>query len=347
MVVVVASLGLFGWLLVRYPGTEGPGKGVEHRLVLGGDAKLDTVIDELASAGVLEHPRWFAIYARLRGADEALRRGPVTVDDGLTPLELLRRIARGYGPSRVRIPIPEGFTRFDIAARLAHYGICEAEEFERQTGDPGFAAQLDVPAPTLEGYLFPATYDLAIESDAREVARTMVDTFRQRTFPLRAAHEARLEELADRFGWGFHEVLTLASIIEKEAAVAEERPVIAGVFLNRLRDPDFRPKRLQADPTVGYGCLATPQRAASCAGFDGSITRRMTGDADNPYNTYRLEGLPPGPIANPGMSSIAAVLEPARHPFFYFVAKGGGRHHFSASLDEHTDAVARYRGQRP
>jgi UPF0755 protein len=117
--------------------------------------------------------------------------------------------------------------------------------------------------------------------------------------------------------------------------VPEERPVIAGVFLNRLRDPKWKPRRLQADPTVAYGCAVLPSMPA-CQGFDGRrITRAMLLDASNPYNTYRLDGLPPGPIANPGLSSLRAVLVPAHHEYYYFVAVGGGRHRFSRSLEEH------------
>jgi UPF0755 protein len=145
-----------------------------------------------------------------------------------------------------------------------------------------------------------------------------------------------------------HDVLILASIVEKEARVPEERPVIAGVFLNRLRSETFLPRRrLQADPTAAYGCLADPTCAPSCAGWNGrSITRRMLQDPANPYNTYRREGLPPGPIANPGLPSIRAVLEPERHDYLYFVVKGGGRHHFSETIEEHDRAVARYRRSR-
>ena len=137
-------------------------------------------------------------------------------------------------------------------------------------------------------------------------------------------------------------MITLASIVEAEAAVAAELPVIAGVFLNRLRDPEFRPKRLQADPTVSYGCRLQPS-LPSCAGFDGRrITRAMLAGADNPYNTYRHEGLPPGPVGNPGLAAVEAVLAPAEHDYLYFVARGGGRHAFSATLEEHNRAVERY-----
>src|SRR5690606_9787343 len=144
-----------------------------------------------------------------------------------------------------------------------------------------------------------------------------------------------LEQLAE-IGMGAHEVVVLASVVEKEAAVADERPIIAGVFLNRLRSETFRPRRrLQADPTVSYGCLAEPEGARSCARFDGRITGAMRDAPRISYCSYRNEGLPPGPIANPGLAAITAVLDPTRHNYLYFVARGGRRHHFSATLDAH------------
>jgi UPF0755 protein len=115
------------------------------------------------------------------------------------------------------------------------------------------------------------------------------------------------------------------------------------VFLNRLRDPAFVPHRLDADPTVSYGCLERPEAAPSCAGFRGRISRAMTHDAANPYNTYRRESLPPGPICNPGASAIRAVLEPTPHGYYFFVARGGGRHVFTRTVDEHTRAIAEVR----
>jgi UPF0755 protein len=164
--------------------------------------------------------------------------------------------------------------------------------------------------------------------------------------PLFDEHAERLAWLEEELSWGRPEVLTLASIVEKEAAVADERPTIARVFINRMRSPEFRPKRLQADPTVSYGCRTARDAAPSCEGFDGIITRAMLADRENVYNTYRHEGLPPGPICNPGVDSIRAVLTAEEHDYLYFVARGGGRHTFSATLEEHNDAVARYREGR-
>ena len=157
---------------------------------------------------------------------------------------------------------------------------------------------------------------------------------------------AALAALHVELGFRTHEVLTLASIVEKEARLSSEQPIIAGVFLNRLRDPSFRPKRLQADPTVTYGCLIVPG-LPSCAGASAgqAPTRTMLVDPANPYNTYRHEGLPPGPIANPGLSAIEAVIQPAPHDYLYFVAQRGGAHTFSRNLQDHNVAVDQLRAE--
>jgi UPF0755 protein len=138
---------------------------------------------------------------------------------------------------------------------------------------------------------------------------------------------------------GVREVVTLASMVEKEAAVDDERPIIASVFLNRLRDPAFHPKRLECDPTASYGCLVAPEKAASCAGFTGKATAAIEHDPDNLYSTYTHEGLPPGPIANPGARALEAVMAPAITHYFYFVAKGDGHSTFSETYEAHAGAV--------
>lgn len=252
---------------------------------------------------------------------------------------VLRRVAGIFGSEAPHLTIPEGFTRFDVADRLDARGICGRDEFLAATTDAALLASLELPAGSAEGYLFPDTYDFDPGSAPTEVVRRMVDTFRARTSALFAEHAGALasEQRTAR------DALVLASVVEKEAVVAEEQPVIAGVFWNRLRRSEFTPHRLQADPTVAYGCRVARDAAPSCARFDGHrITRSMTNDALNPYNTYRNDGLPPGPISNPGLGAIRAALAPDAHDYFYFVARGGHRHTFSRTLAEHDAAVDAY-----
>ncbi len=333
-----AGTGLLIWLMLIYPNQPLSTTYKDFAIELEEPVSPDSLSIRLEREGVIRHPRALAVYLRLIGAAPALRSGFVVVNKGLSVRALLPRLARGFGTSRVRVLLPEGFTRFDTATRLSRYGIASRQALLDASTDPVLLARLKIPGDSLEGYLFPAMYDFMQESDPEAVLSRMVRVFRERTRALFDAY-ARDHDGAP-FSLTPHELLTLASIVEREARVPEERPVIAGVFLNRLRDPSFKPRRLQADPTAAYGCLVAGDKIPSCAGYDGRrITPAMLRDPENPYSTYRRDGLPPGPICSPGLSSIRAALSPTAHDYFYFVTKGGGRHAFSHSLEEHNQRV--------
>ncbi len=345
---VALALGAIAWLVIVYPKRLGPGRGREIVVQVSPSMDLSRLAHRLHDAGAIESPFLFASYARLLGASDHLRSGSVRITDDMTPGDVLSAVAVGLGTPTVRVTIPEGFHRYDIALRLERLGICGADELVRASEDPALLAELGVRAPSAEGYLFPDTYRFPQALGGAEVLRRLVANHRRRVDPVLASERDALATLDRDLGFGAHQALILASIVEKEAAVSEERPVIARVFLNRLHMPGFSPRRLQADPTVSYGYRAAPSRAVSCQRFDGrTITRAMLADRDNPYNTYRIEGLPPGPICNPGLDSIRAVLVAEPHDYLYFVARGGGRHAFSATLDEHNAAVARLRERAP
>lgn len=336
---IVAALAV-GYLVVLYPDERGPRSGTVALEVNAG-ARIRDLAEQLGREGALPRPRVFELYARVLGADRRLKHGRILVTREMTARELLQRIASGYGFARVRITIPEGWNRFEIAKRLAEWGVCERDAFLAAADDPQLLGGIDARARSAEGFFFPDTYWLFERTGARAVVERMLENQRDRWAKLRNEEAEGLTRLRATFGFGLYEVVTLASIVEKEAQVPSEQPLIAGVFLNRLQDPTFQPKRLQADPTVAFGCLLSPA-LPSCAGFDGKrVTRAMTRDPDNPYNTYRLEGLPPGPIANPGLSALRAVLRPAVHGYYYFVAQGDGRHAFTATLKAHSEAVQR------
>ncbi|MBX3274133.1 MAG: endolytic transglycosylase MltG [Sandaracinaceae bacterium] len=340
---LAAAVASIGWLAIVYPKRAGPGRGREVRVEVRPDLDVDELAARLAAAGAIEDPWVFALHARLMRADHRLREGEVLLTDDMTPGDVLMRVAVGYGDATVRVVVPEGFHRFAIAARLERWGITDAASFLAATEDRALLDELGVSAPSAEGYLHPDTYRLTASLGAEGIVRRMVANHRRRAAPLFEEHASAMRELEATLSWGPHEVLVLASIIEKEAVVADERPIIARVFLNRLRVPGFSPRRLQADPTVSYGCLAARDAAPSCAGFSGTITRSMLSDRENVYNTYRHEGLPPGPISNPGLASIRAVLDHEPNRYLYFVARGQGRHAFSETLEEHNAAVARWR----
>lgn len=342
--IVLSAVAAVTWLMVVYPNRV-PAKGVSRTVAIdvpqsGTPDALHALAVQLSAAGLLERPRVFMLYARVLGAHERLHFGRrVLVTSHMTVRQLLQRTAAGYGTTPLLITIPEGWNQFDVAHRLAEWDVCAQGDFTAQIGVPEAVRSLDAKATSSEGYLFPDTYWLHDGMRAEQVIERFTGNAHKRIQKLLESEPEAVAGLQRDFGFGVHEIVTLASIVEREARVPTEQPVIAGVFLNRLRDPQFHPKRLQADPTVAYGCFAQPA-LASCGGFDGKhVTRTMTSDPANPFNTYRIEGLPPGPIANPGISALRAVLHPAEHSFLYFVARGDGQHTFSTTLGAHNLAV--------
>ncbi len=263
----MCSIGVLVFVLVVYPRRPGPGQG--DVVVVDIDAGLSSraLAHELQERGVIEDAWLFSLYMRLLGAHRSLREGrAVRLTTDLSPADVACRVARGLGVVRMDVTIPEGFTRFDVAERLDAYGLLPAEAFLSASADPEVLRQFDIPGESAEGYLFPDTYSLRDDLTPTEVIGRMVRAYRVHADALAEEHADKLAELGRDLGFGMHEVLTLASVVEREAAVADERPIIAGVFLNRLRSDTFLPRhRLQADPTVSYGCRAEPERAASCA----------------------------------------------------------------------------------
>lgn len=344
--IVSATIFMIALVMIVYPARRGAGMGRTVEFEIGEHDSFSRVVQRLKSRGMVEHPMLFSLYARLLGADERLRVGTVMLSDEMSPREVVQRVAFGFGDASVIVLIPEGFHQFDVAARLNRWGVTSEREFLEASADPELLRELEISAPSAEGYLFPDTYRLRENMDPREVVRRMVANHRRRVAPLLSEHASSLSTLERELGWGPHQALILASIVEKEAAVHDERPIIARVFLNRLLDPMFRPHRLDADPTVSYGCRIFPWTAPSCENFRGRISRAMTHDSANPYNTYRIEYLPPGPISNPGLDALRAVLMPAEHDYYFFVARGGGRHSFSRTMGEHQRATAAAREAR-
>jgi UPF0755 protein len=340
---VSATIVVIALVMIVYPARRGTGTGRTVEFTIGESESFSHLVERLESRGMVEHPMLFALYARLLGADERLRVGTVMLSDEMSAREIVQRVALGFGDASVVVLIPEGFHQFDVAARLDRWGVTSEREFLEASADPALLRELEIPAPSAEGYLFPDTYRLRENMDPREVVRRMVANYRRRVAPLWNEHASSLNTLERDLGWGPHQALILASIVEKEAAVRDEQPIIARVFLNRLLDPMFRPHRLDADPTVSYGCRIFPFAAPSCASFRGRISRAMTHDSANPYNTYRIESLPPGPISNPGLDALRAVLAPAEHDYYFFVARGGGRHSFSRTMSEHHRATTSLR----
>lgn len=283
-------------------------------------------------AGLLEQSQlvrsgWsFKLLARWKGQASSLKAGEYLFAEGPSAAQVLDKIARGDRLVR-KITIPEGYNFAQIAALIEQAGIAPRTEVMKSFRDPNLLAELGFAAPSLEGYLFPATYEYDRQTKAPDLLKEMIDHFKRST--------ANLSARATASGWTLPQIVTLASLIEKETGQANERPLISSVFQNRLRIG----MPLQTDPSVIYGL----------ANFDGNL-RRDDLRNPHPYNTYVHVGLPPGPIASPGLASLEAVLAPASSNYLFFVAKGDGTHFFSATLDEHNAAVARYqlgKGPKP
>jgi UPF0755 protein len=335
------------YILVIYPSSAGPGTGKDVELTVDRDEPLSSVIDKLERAGLVGSRGRFALYARLVSATVAP--GPHLLTDDASPQELVHRLERLGAASKAKVTIPEGWNRFDIAKRLQTLHVASQTAFLDATADPTLLRELALDGDTAEGFLFPATYDLAKDSDPRDVVRRLKSEFDRRFAALEQNHRLGRANLEATLGWSRRDIVTMASLVEKEAAVDEERPIIASVFLNRLRDASFKRKVLQCDPTAGYGCLVMRDKLPACAGYAGKITHAINMDPQNPYSTYTHEGLPPGPIANPGIKSLQAVLAPSITKYLYFVTRGEARRHaFSETIEEHNTAVKdlRDRAQR-
>ena len=271
--------------------------------------------DSLESAGVLGSPRLFRLYASITGRDRDIKAGTYLLEPGLSWNELIQALSDGRGIEQ-SITVPEGLPLREILPLLARSIGAPVESLWAAARDTATRRRLGVPTPDLEGYLFPDTYRFMYGTSAREAVGDMVRRFEDIWEP---AWDSRVAEM----GMSRHAVITLASIVEKEARLAEERPVIAAVYHNRLRQG----MPLQADPTVQYA-------------LGEHRTRVLYRDLkiDSPYNTYRNRGLPPGPIASPGRASIEAALFPANVPYRYFVAHPDGHHEFRVTFEEHTAA---------
>jgi UPF0755 protein len=301
--------------------SEPPAAGSVDVHIARGSGSLD-IGRRLESAGLIEHPRVFALYVRVRGVDEQLKAGHYRFPSRAGWSDLVDIMVEGSVVTHP-VTIPEGFTLREIAPRLATITGVRPDSILRIAEDSVIAVALGVPGPTLEGYLFPETYRFAEGVDALQALTAMVDRYQEFWGPAERA-------LADSMGLSERQVVTLASIVEEEARVPDERPIIAGVYLNRLAIGML----LQADPTVQYA-LGTPRARLLYSDID-----RV---ADNPYNTYTHEGLPPGPIASPGEAALRAVLEPADVPYLYFVARPDGSHEFTRTAREHVNAKNRIR----
>ncbi|HEX6768031.1 MAG TPA: endolytic transglycosylase MltG [Candidatus Binatia bacterium] len=282
-----------------------------------------TVTRKLREQQVISNGLFFSLWARFNGSEKKIHQGLYRFESSVAPWEVLERLVTGKGIFH-SVTIPEGLTIKEIADLLDKMQIADREKFLAAAADPSLLSALGLGDRGLEGYLFPSTYHFTPATPERDIIMAMAEQFRKSSQPLLAKAGSTVKLNA-------HELLTLASIVEKETGVEAERGPVAAVFYNRLK----RQMPLQSDPTVIYGLK----------NFDGNLTKKDLRD-DNPYNTYRIGALPPGPICNPSLSSIKAVLNPPDVPYLYFVSKNDGTHTFSETIEEHNQAVKTYQPVR-
>lgn len=315
VLMVILPLAGFGLFLTR---PVGAGKN-ERIIPFSEGTSFRKFARELEKSGIISNASLFVIYARLQGADAKAKAGSYKLNDGLSPAEILRRMVAGE-IFAYRFVVPEGYSIYQVAELLESQGIFDKGPFLEECTNRALLNDLGIKGKSVEGYLFPSTYTVPPDLTEEGLIRLMVEKFKK-------VYEQKIAERTRTLALSESAIITLASMIEKEAVIPAERPMIASVFLNRLK----RGMPLQSDPTAVYGIRA----------FTGKVSKQDI-MRRSPYNTYLIHGLPPGPIGNPGLDAIEAVIAPSTTRYLYFVARKDGSHAFSATLDEHNRAVRKY-----
>lgn len=288
---------------------------------------------KLESAGVIRSSEHFGVLAGLMGVEGNLRVGEYEMTRGMPTAVVIDRLRENLTVPQFVLTIPEGWRWEQVGEHLERRGIATAAEFREAVNATGYNAPFLAQRPagaTLEGYLFPDTYYFTVDATARDIVARLLTTFSQRFPP-------ELQAQAANQGLNLHQAVTLASIVEREAQVAAERPLIASVYLNRIKEGML----LQADPTTQYALAADPASVERYGWWKRDLTIDDLKIA-SPYNTYVSPGLPPAPIASPGLASLQAVAQPAQTDYLYFVAKPDGSHAFARTLEEHNRNVQQY-----
>ena len=313
-VLMVAIILGFGMFFTRPAQKDG----IDQVITIREGMSLKEVAGTLKSKGIIINKDLFILWTRLLGNSRKIKAGEYLLNSGMTPARIIEILTKGIIITYT-VTVPEGFSIEQIGNILDESGLADKNSFISLAHEPGVIKKYGISGPSLEGFLYPDTYEFGKSLPPLLIIDVMVKRFREIIGP----YMKRIEEL----GMKVEEVITLASIVEKEAGNAEEMPLIASVFLNRLK----KGMRMESDPTVIYGMN----------NFMGNLTRKDLLES-TPYNTYVIRGLPPGPISNPGLASIKAVLYPVETDYLYFVSKNDGTHYFSVSIEEHNRAVWTY-----
>ncbi len=323
LLVVLAGAAFAIYEMTRYPDTVDAAHDKAHTVIIAPGEGFSATARKLQALGLIQSPRKFRLFARINGSHRQIQAGEFQLYGTMTPRQILDTLVAGK-VRLYRVTIPEGFTLRQIAQTVSRAGFGDTDAFFNLATDPAVATEQQVPAQTLEGYLFPDTYHFPRGFSQEKIIAAMTQRFRD-------AISDSWQSRAEALGLTLHQVVTLASIIEKETGDPAERPLIASVFHNRLK----KGMRLETDPTVIYGI----------EDFDGNLTRKHL-RTPTPYNTYVIKGLPPGPIASPGHAALEAALYPAETDYLFFVSRKDRTHQFSSNLKDHQEAVRKYQLRR-
>ncbi len=360
LVVVAATVVIAGGIAayfineaLSYPDKRHRGSGAEVEVEIKAGMSFPQIADLLAAKGLIDKPRWFRMYAMHRGVTTKVRTGRFLLRDDRTPREILDQLITGVEEKQAQVTLPEGKHMLEYFALLGGWRdgvhhpdlqVADAKALETLARDPEFLKAHGIDGDTVDGYLFPETYNFAVPTKPAKVLERLIAQHRAVWNKLIDENRKSYQKLRDKLKWSDRDILVMASIVEKEAVRADEQGRIAQVFINRLTFSSFKPKRLETDPTIRYGCQVPVRKSAACAAWDVTdrLHRAQLDDKDNPYNTYQHEGLPPGPICNPGMGAIRAVLNPDGSDYLFFVAKDDRTHAFAKSMAEHERNVDKY-----
>lgn len=311
---------IFAALLYQYATTPASASQDGQVVEIKPGMTLKQVAHFLADKELLSEPSTFMLYTYLQGEQNHIQAGEYRFSPSMPPRDILEALTSGMAVLYT-VTIPEGYRITDIAGLLEAKGLVDKPAFIEATRNRELLESLHISSGSLEGYLYPETYKFSKAGGARRIVQTLLDTFKERVLQPERVQQAEAMQFT------FHEIITLASLIEKETGLGKERKLISSVFHNRLA----KKMRLQTDPTVIYAMV----------NFDGNI-RKKDLSIDSPYNTYKHFGLPPGPIASPGLESIQAALDPEESDFLYFVSRKDGSHQFSTNYKDHIRAVQKY-----
>jgi UPF0755 protein len=317
---LVALIFIFLVLLLNYSISSIDKKNINVPVDIPTGASFIEVTEKLNQAGLVKSRIFFYSLATIRNARKHICAGEYEINTSLTPLAMINKLMRGEVKEH-KVLIPEDFSLQEIVARLDSEKLINKEIFFELARDKEFLESLKINADSIEGYLFPDTYYFNRSMNTRQIMKKMVNRFWEKVTP-------EMINKAQGLGFNIHQFVTFASIIGKESGNDAEKPLIAAVFRNRIK----KRMPLQSDPTAVYDLDS----------FNGKVLRSHL-RRKSPYNTYIIRGLPPGPIANPGVASLQATLNPAPVNYLYFVSKKDGSHFFSASLNEHNRAINRYK----